>query len=134
MVSVDSRFLMRGLYDNFQRSLGLGELAGIKESDAEPQLETARVGDAQPTPVSLSTRANKNLREFLKKRLKLRVRQIPEVTIDAVSIWQVPHLIYHVWRWCMTAFMVADVVIIISSVRGYSWFVWELSTVTESGP
>jgi hypothetical protein len=42
---------------------------------------------------------------------------------DAVSIWQVPHLIYHVWRWCMIAFMVADVVIIISSARGYSWFV-----------
>jgi hypothetical protein len=102
--------------------LGLGELAGIKESDAEPQLETRRVGDAEPDPVSLSTRTNKNLREFLKKRLKLRIRQIPEVAIDAVSIWQVPHLIYHVWRWCMIAFMVADVVIIISSVRGYSWF------------
>jgi hypothetical protein len=102
--------------------LGMGKLVGIVDSEAEPQLEAARVGDAQPDPIGLSTRANRNLRGFLKKRLGLPVRQIPVVKIDAVSIWQVPHLIYHVWRWCMIAFIIADVVIIISSAIGYSWF------------
>jgi hypothetical protein len=73
--------------------LGMGKLVGIVDSEAEPQLEAARVGNAQPDPVGLSTRANRNLRGFLKKRLRLPVRQIPVVEIDAVSIWQVPHLI-----------------------------------------
>jgi hypothetical protein len=102
--------------------LGLGKLAGIADPEAEPQLEAARVKDDEPAPVGLSTRVNRSIRRFLKKRLKLPVGQIPEVKIDAVSIWQVPHLIYHVWRWCMIAFIVADVVIIFSSACGYSWF------------
>lgn len=58
----------------------------------------------------------------MEKKRKLPVNEKDNVAIDAVSVWQVPHLIYHVWRGCMLAFMAADVVIIISAVFGFSWF------------
>jgi hypothetical protein len=95
---------------------------GVEDLDAEPQLQVVRGCMEQPRPVRLRTRAARNTKDFLDNKLKLPVGSATTVKIDAVSVWQVPHLIYHVWRWCMIAFVVADIVIIISAAGGLSWF------------
>lgn len=148
LIAVASVFLMhdqRGFATThawFVRQLSrqltlVGILEGLEDPDAEPQLEVGRAGTDEPQRVLLGTRTRRdltrtrrNLTKFMRKMLKLPVKEkdpvkgkdTGEVAIDAVSVWQVPHLIYHVWRGCMLAFMAADVVIIISAVFGFSWF------------
>lgn len=95
---------------------------GVEDLDAEPQLQVVREGEQQPRPVRLRTRAGRNTKDVLQRKLRFPIGPATTVKIDAVSVWQVPHLIYHVWRWCMIAFMLADIVIIISAARGLSWF------------
>jgi hypothetical protein len=46
---------------------------------------------------------------------------MPEET-NAPNVWDVDHIIYHIWRTCMALFILADIVIIVSVALGLMWF------------
>jgi hypothetical protein len=60
-----------------------------------------------------------SLRKLLGDSMELE-DAMPKKT-NAQNVWEVDHIMYHVWKWCMISFAIADGFIIVSAVFNLSW-------------
>jgi hypothetical protein len=61
-----------------------------------------------------------SLKDFLGDSFKLEDAK-PRLG-NAQDLWAVDHSMYHLWRWCMYLFILADMAVIASLLAGLNWF------------
>lgn len=104
-------------------------LTSVSDDDAEPQLAPSVDGELKLMP--FRTRLRMSAKEGLTSDRMPKLAggaarllgEVPATSpISAVNVWDVPHRIYHVWRWCLIFFVFAYAVIIVSAILNVSWF------------